>query len=283
MLDMSEPLVSIILPAYNHEAYVSKMLDSVLIQDYSNKELIVIDDGSTDRTGQLISEWVNQHESELKIVYKSRSNKGISATLNELLSMASGEYIAGASSDDYLLPGSIAMRLKYLLDNPSKKAVFGDYQVVDDSDVILHESGIGGLYKGRKERFFDEQTLANEILDNFSVAGPVLMFERSAFGDIGYYDESLQIEDWDMYIRLAAAGLLGFVDFPVAAYRWHEGCTCRNIPNDIELLKYQLNVLRSNKDKFDLPYRRSIAKKIEKLRSKIFRRSVMRAIGLRKS
>lgn len=279
---MSEPLVSIILPAYNHEAYVSKMLDSVLVQDYLNKEFVVIDDGSTDLTGQLIEEWVKEHEGEIKVLYKSRANKGVSATLNELLSLASGHYIAGASSDDYLLPDSISRRLNYLLENPDKKAVFGDYQVIDDNDVVLHESGIVGLYGGRKDLFLEVDTLVDEVLNNFSVAGPVLMFERSAFNDIGFFDEGLQMEDWDMYLRLSAAGLLGFIDYPVAAYRWHDGCTCRNIPKDIELLKYQLTVLENNESRFGVQQRRVISEKIRRLKRKIFRRSVMRKLGLRR-
>ena len=78
------PLVSVLIPAFNHERFVQRCLDSVLEDPYPAKELIIIDDGSTDSTGERIAEWVVQHSGELPIEYVRRNNRGIAATLNEL-------------------------------------------------------------------------------------------------------------------------------------------------------------------------------------------------------
>ena len=107
------PLVSVVIPAYNHESYVQKSLDSVAEQDYPNKEIIVINDGSMDETMLKIESWI-QCNKLTQITFKNQSNAGIATTLNRLLELASGEYIALSSSDDYLLPGSLSKRIERL-------------------------------------------------------------------------------------------------------------------------------------------------------------------------
>jgi glycosyltransferase involved in cell wall biosynthesis len=85
------PLVSILIPAFNHERFVQRCLDSVLEDPYPSKELIIIDDGSTDSTGERITTGSRQHSGDLPIEYVRRENKGIAATLNELAARANVE------------------------------------------------------------------------------------------------------------------------------------------------------------------------------------------------
>jgi len=267
---MQTPLVSIVLPAYNHEKYVAKALDSIAQQDYANKELLIINDGSSDKTHEVISSWIKNHQQVIPVDYVNRENRGISATLNELISRADGEYIAGMSSDDYLLERSLSLRVEHLLAHPDKKAVFGNYIVIDENGRLIHQNGIKELYKGNTNKFSAPEGLKFEMLRNFCIAGPVLMFDRNIFNIIGTYDESLQIEDWDVYLRMAGLEVLGFIDEPMAAYRWYDLNTCKNIPKSATTCKYERKILEKNLPFFSGASRKQLKQLIRRRKRKEF-------------
>lgn len=219
----STPLISVMIPAFNHGNFVEKCLDSVLEDDYPNKEVVIINDGSTDNTHDVISCWVNKYKQQLPIHYKNRiMNHGLTRTLNELINLCNGEYVVLLASDDYLLPGGISKRLDYLLNNEDKFGVFGDCNVVDEAGNIFCSSGLRDLHVADTTRYFSDETLKREIIYNWSVPGPVLMVRKSIYELIGSYDEDLYIEDWDFYLRMVADNLLGYIDCKVSAYRLHQ-------------------------------------------------------------
>jgi len=226
----SHPLISVLIPLYNHAGYVKRCLDSVLEDGYPRIEIIVIDDGSKDDSVALARHWFNEHEPQRieRFVLESRPNKGVTRTLNELVSKAQGEYLILLASDDHLLPGGIAARLEYLRLHPAKLAVFGDCIVVDGGGAKTHDSGISDLYGGHMKCLVNEELLAMELIFNWCVPGPGFMARRELYDQIGLYDESLTVEDWDMYLRIAARNALGFIPGPVAAYRYHGGNSVLN-------------------------------------------------------
>lgn len=216
-------LVSVLIPLYNHARYVTRCLESVLEDGYPRVEILIIDDGSKDDSAALARYWYEGTDA-LRIErfeLESCPNKGVIRTLNQLVAKARGEYVILLASDDFLLPGGIATRLEYLRMNPHKIAVFGDCIVVDDGGTKTHDSGIVDLYGGHIKCLLNDDLLALELICNWCVPGPGFMARRELYERIGLYDESLTIEDWDMYLRIAAAGLLGFIPGPVAAYRYH--------------------------------------------------------------
>lgn len=218
-----KPLVSVLIPLYNHEKYISRCLDSVLEDTYLPKEVIIVDDGSKDGSACLVQDWILRHAGHpgLTVKFTSRPNQGLCATLNELVTSARGEYLAIVASDDFLLPGGIATRVEHLRRHPGKLAVFGDCIVVDNDNVKTHDSGLRDLYRARKAQLLDERTISHELVMKWSVPGPVFMAHRDAYKTVGLYDTSLLVEDRDFYLRLLARNLLCFVDAPVAAYRLH--------------------------------------------------------------
>jgi hypothetical protein len=137
--------------------------------------------------------------------------------------MARGEYVALLASDDFLLPGGIQARLEYLQTHPDKLAVFSDCIVVDGDGNVTHTSGINDLYHGHTGYLLHDELLPLELILNWSVPGPAFMARRELYRQVGLYDESLTVEDWDMYLRIASRGMLGFIPEPVAAYRFHGG------------------------------------------------------------
>lgn len=216
------PLVSVRIPAYNHERFVERCLDSVLEQDYAHLEIIIIDDGSSDATAERISQWIERNRSTVPVTFRSRENRGITRTLNELVSLCKGELIVGLASDDYLLPGSISRRIGYLHLHPEKLAVFADSKVVDEKNQTLFDSSLRELRHARTLNFAADEGLRRETIQRWAVPGSTTMV-RSELHQILRFDESLQIEDRDFYLRMVARNWLGFLDAPVVAYRVHGG------------------------------------------------------------
>jgi glycosyltransferase involved in cell wall biosynthesis len=217
---ISMPLVSVIVPSYNHARFVIACLNSVLADPYPAKELVVIDDGSTDGSDELIRRWVEEHpDAAAAVRFAARPNRGQTATLNELVATATGEYVAYVASDDMLEQGGLGARVAYLESHPDKHAVFGDCRVVDAEGQPLMESGLADLHGVRKERL--KTALSAEIVGNWGVPGPVLMYRRQAMLDISGYEPSHIIEDWNVYLGFVRRGWLGFIDDVVGIYRFH--------------------------------------------------------------
>ena len=116
----NKPLVSFLIPYYNHKQYIGQTLDSILNDTYPNKEIIIINDGSTDTDISVINNWIERHSSTLPIKFISRENKGITKTFNELARTSKGKYIVFCASDDYLINDTISNRVSILEKNQEK-------------------------------------------------------------------------------------------------------------------------------------------------------------------
>ena len=216
------PLVSLLIPAYNHQAYVQQTLDAIIHDDYPRKEIVIIDDGSVDDTDAVIRDWIRKHEAHITVKYRSRPNKGLTKTLNELLSLAEGEYLVAIASDDYLLPGGIRKRVDYLRAHPEKYAVFADCIVVDAQSRTVSQSALFDYRHADRSRLSSDAGIRREFLTNFAMPGPVLMVRRDFYTQFGGYDDEMYIEDYDLYLRFAAHDAIGFLDEKVSAYRIHD-------------------------------------------------------------
>ena len=218
------PRVTVIVPVYNQAAYVGEALDSVAGTGYPALEILVINDASRDESSAVILDWIHKNPEYDVVFLNHEHNIGLTKSLNEAIRIARGEYVCLLAGDDALLPNGIADRVRYLLENPSKLAVFADCQVMGPDGTQLHESGIEDLYRNkgmRKKTLAIEPLLPSCIVFHWAVPGPVFMCRTDAYTVVGPYDESLLAEDWDMYLRLAATGRLGFLSRPVARYRIH--------------------------------------------------------------
>ena len=220
-----QPLVSVLVPLYNHERYVEQCLESIVGDGYPNLEIVMLDDGSKDSSLEMARAWgeANAHRLGGRFELLSRENRGVTRTLNELIEKAGGEFIVLLASDDYLLPGGIAARLDYLRSHPGRMAVIGDCIVIDEHNRKTSDSGITRYHRGRKSYLAHDRLIAYELVFRWCVPGPVFMARKELYDIVGGYNEEIAVEDRDFFLRLAARNLLGFVDFPVAAYRVHSG------------------------------------------------------------
>ncbi|MFZ3073210.1 MAG: glycosyltransferase family A protein [Thermodesulfobacteriota bacterium] len=220
--DMDEkelPVVSIVVPAYNHENYVVDCIKSILEQDYPNIELIVINDGSTDSTGEKIRDYIRKNGESFRFI--SKENEGLVKTLNLGLKSAKGKYFCELASDDMLLPGSIRKRVEHLEANPDIEAVFADgYSLDGVTPTTKHLLGGGN-------RAYDSRTHTIKDLVGFTRKGKVIVFptgmiKKSVLDELGGFDEDFRFyEDIDMEYRLALRGRVGFINEPVMYLRRH--------------------------------------------------------------
>jgi glycosyltransferase involved in cell wall biosynthesis len=251
------PLVSIIIPSYNHETYVEECLDSVLAQDYPNKEIMILNDGSKDSTSTVIKNWIEKNGDKISVTFTERENRGIPKTLNELIGFARGQYLVLIASDDRLTPQSITARYEYLKNNPSKLAVVGDCKIINEDGHILHHSAVEEVHKVSKEAYQNDKSLKKLIINFKLLSGPALMVKKSVYTEIGEYDETLRSEDYDSFLKMTAKNLLGFVNVAVGEYRIHS----KNHENTKSIINYAQDcekvLLKNMKnfgiaDKFDL-------------------------------
>jgi len=192
----SNPFVSVIMPAYNAADYIAEAIESVLIQNYRNFELIVIDDGSTDNTRNIVTSFEDD-----KIKYLYKNNGGPSSARNLGISKAKGQYIMPLDSDDMIMPEFISKHLAEFEKHPDADLVYCD-------DYLINENGKPIRVIERPE-YTDRKAL---IRDLFRCGFPVVPFRtcirKSVFNKIGLFDEELLVgEDYDMMRRFLKHGL----------------------------------------------------------------------------
>jgi glycosyltransferase involved in cell wall biosynthesis len=221
-----QPYVTVAIASYNHSQFINYCLDSVKKDNYLNKEILIIDDGSTDNSIEIIENWITQNPDIITRLIK-RENKGLNATLNELVRNCSTEYFCLLASDDALMQNGISKRIDLLEKSPNKLAVIADAVVINSKNEIIYQSAIEELYRGNKENYMTDGKLKYSIINEFSIPGPVLLVKRKLYDVIGPYP-NLFAEDIFFYLKVIGMELLIFLDEPVAYYRSHENNTGGN-------------------------------------------------------
>lgn len=210
------PCVSVVVPAYNAERYLTECLDSILAQEIPALEVIVVDDGSTDGTRQLVAAF------GARVTYVWQPNSGAcSAPRNHGARIATGEFLSFFDADDVMCPGKLAAQLEVLQRQPAAELVVSDYVNFDHSgdSAASHFATCPALlasarFAGDGNDAVLDPVASNRILvrDNFSIASSPL-FRRAAFLEVGGFDESLRAsEDFDLVYRIARRAPIAVLD-----------------------------------------------------------------------
>ena len=189
---MEEPLVSVLLSSYNHAPYVEASVRSVMAQKGVPFELIVIDDGSTDESPQILE----RLSKEFGFFYKHRENKGLVKTLNELISFSHGKYFCTFASDDIMAPGRLEAESRFLESHPQVPACAG--QIVN----MLPDGTLEGSPDSRFDRA-TEASFEDILLGRVELNGSTEMIVKSKFAEVGFYDESFRFEDFPAWLALS--------------------------------------------------------------------------------
>lgn len=239
--------VSILIPCYNHEKFIERTLDSIVADTYPYKEIVIINDGSTDNSDVKIREWVSKNEQKVKVTYTARENKGVCVTLNEMTLKSKGKYILPLASDDCLYGNTIAKRIQILEDDPQKTVLLNDALVIDAEDNVIMQSSATDYWKADKSKYLNDNDLIYECIRGPKVGGPIIMYDRSILDEIGMHPEDLRIEDWYFYQRAACVKRMVYVDFKVALYRVHgDNFSGAEMRHALKIVTYILKVLRIN-------------------------------------
>jgi glycosyltransferase involved in cell wall biosynthesis/ADP-heptose:LPS heptosyltransferase/predicted SAM-dependent methyltransferase/predicted O-methyltransferase YrrM len=192
----TKPLVSVIMPVYNGADYIGQAIESVLTQDYSSFEIIVIDDGSTDNTREIVQGY---HDGRVRCLHQQ--NKGVSHARNFGIRNAKGQFIMPLDADDMMAPAFISKHLAEFEKHPEADLVYSDVLLIDEAGHPITAM-----------KMPEYQDRRHMIRDLFRAGHPVVPFRlgirRSVFDKIGFYDETLLVgEDYDMIRRFVKAAL----------------------------------------------------------------------------
>lgn len=200
MIITRNSLVSVITPAYNAQRYIKRAIESVLNQTYKNLEVIVIDDGSTDRTAEIIKSY-----NDPRIIYLYQENQGQGPARNYGIRKSKGEYITLLDADDVYLPEKIEKQVQFMQTYPEYKAVYCN---------ALH------FYSDNPYKFFKKKydcpcgDIFPDLLRTSLINPNTIMFHREVLEKVGGFNEKRYYpEDWDMWLRIARACFrFGYID-----------------------------------------------------------------------
>lgn len=235
----TNPLVSVLIPVFNGEKYLSEALDNIGKQTYGNLEIIILNDGSTDGSGAIIDRFV---ESEKRAIAVHKKNTGLTDTLNHGLSLASGIWLSRNDQDDVASITKLERQMETVLGNPSLVLVGSDFSTLaeETGQIRRYHLPIGHnqlLSRLRRVRSFFPHSSALFRLD---VARQVE----------GYDIDALYNEDWDLWLRLSELGEIGSVAESLVTIRKHQTQMTRNsgdvIPQGEAFVSSVLHFLRTD-------------------------------------
>jgi hypothetical protein len=204
------PSVSIVVATYNRRDWLRLAMESVLAQDYPDLELLVMDDGSTDGTPELLMEYARRHPPE-RFRFSRHDNMGQARTLNRGYELARGEVLGYLSDDDLLAPGAVS-RLVSPLAAPDVIAVYPGYRIIDEDGAVIDTI--------RPPEYSPVE--AFRLID--TVIGPGCLARRDALLSTGGWDPALRfMGDFILWIKLGLQGPIGRVSEPLASWRRHGG------------------------------------------------------------
>jgi len=202
------PIVSICIPTYNRKKYLKETIDSILAQTYKDYEIVIVDDGSTDGTKDMIKQL------GIPVIYHWQDNSGDAATRNRLVKLSGGKYISFIDSDDLLLPDAIERMIRVMDTETEDIIVYGSYYRIDQN---------GKIY-GRCKRKLYSGNVTKYLFQTIFVHSCGSMFPKRILKDFPVFDTSLKVcSDYDMWLRLSAKYRFVALPEPTFKRRRHSG------------------------------------------------------------
>ncbi len=234
---MSQPRFSVVIPVYNGAAFVARAVESVLTQTWPAHEIIVVDDGSTDTTAQVVAELLARHPGRLRAIHQG--NAGVSAARNTGAQAATGDWLAFLDADDWFYPDRLEAHARFIQDDPALDFLTADYDYrrPDGSRISgsmeLHDAGRAMLTRaaGSARGIMTADELEPFVADHFGDTH-TLSVPRGTFLALGGYPTGYRVcEDVFFLVRLCARSKrIGVICHPVAAYLIHDASATRRNP-----------------------------------------------------
>ncbi|MDZ8054381.1 MAG: glycosyltransferase family 2 protein [Aulosira sp. ZfuVER01] len=222
-------LVSVIVPAYNAESFIERTLDSILAQTYINIEVLVVDDGSQDRTAEIVKSFV---EKDSRVILLTQKNAGVAAARNLAIEKSRGEYIAPIDADDIWATQKLEKQVQCMLEGDQSLGLVYAWSVdIDEDDVIIK------LFNSEHHKYFfsiEGTVYPDLVYTNFLGNASVPLIRRACLEKVGFYNCELKAknaqgcEDWDLYLRIAEHYKFRVVREFLIGYRQVKGSMSRN-------------------------------------------------------
>ncbi|MFT3789240.1 MAG: glycosyltransferase family 2 protein [Tepidisphaeraceae bacterium] len=239
-LDGHVPAVSMIVSVYNNAPFVKHAVESILMQTFADWELIVIDDGSTDGTGEILQRFA---DSDCRIRLTRRANKGRTVSLNEAIDLARGEFLARFDFDDLSLPERFEKQVAFLRANPDVVAIGSQIERIDPYGVLLDTP----------KHHLDHDGITHDLLagSGWAIVHPVVMMRRDAVEKVGRYNPHFNdVEDLELFLRLGEVGRLANLPDVLLKYRQH--------PASVNATRFELQRKLANEARTQASARRRI-------------------------
>lgn len=217
MTHNNDPAISIIIPTYNRANLIGKSINSVLNQTFKDFEIIIVDDGSTDNTENIVK---NFDDRRIRYI-KNKRNKGACAARNAGIKIAKGKYIAFQDSDDEWLPEKLEKQIKFFRTAKSKIGIVytAYWQIKNGNKIYMPPKRVkqrnGNIYK--------------ELLKSSFIGNQTILLKKECFKKSGVFDENLpRLQDWDLVLRLAKYYDFKFIDDPLVLYHYNSDSISTN-------------------------------------------------------
>ncbi|WP_170982783.1 glycosyltransferase family 2 protein [Dyadobacter frigoris] len=230
------PETTVLIPSYNGAKYIQSALQSVLSQKYTDYEILIIDDGSTDNTEELVKTLDNKRIR----YYKNESNMGIVASLNRGLDLAKGKYIARMDADDLMLGDRLQSQVDFLEKNKNYGMVGCWYHTIDENGWIIHT----------RKTLTDHDTLRMSLIFRNQFAHSSVTMRTEIARKLRYDPEFQYCEDHDLWIRFSEVCKVTNLSILGLSYRWYSDNSCNRHQRDLKIRV--LSLLSRELEKLDI-------------------------------
>jgi len=207
------PYVSVLMTSYNHERFISEAIESVLGQTIQDFELIIIDNGSTDRSQQIIKNY-SKKDDRIRAIFHDE-NMGIPKTYNELYENAKGKFVSGICSDDVWVKNKLEKQLE-VMKQDENLIIWTEGEIIDSES-----QSTGKTFTQRYESFKKSGHLFDELLGGNFIFASSVMFKRENLKDIRYDENIKYLNDHKFFLDLAYRYKYHFIPEPLSKYRLH--------------------------------------------------------------
>lgn len=228
------PKVSILTPAYNSAKYLPETIESVLAQTFQDFEMIIVDDGSTDNTKEVVEAYVKNYPGKIRYIYQQ--NAGPAAARNTAIKNSTGEYLALLDSDDLWFPNRLEEGVKILDTHPEVGLVHSR------TKRVIGDIEMGGSV--RQTKYLSGMIYTNLILRKAHISCLTALFRRKCIEDVGIFDEAREcigVEDRELWLRISKKYPVYFIDKDLGIYRIIASGISRNQKRMLEGRQYNLN------------------------------------------
>ncbi len=214
-LSHSSPLVSVVMPAYNSDMYISAAIESIINQTYHNWELIVVNDCSADQTSNIAERFARQN-SKIRIAY-NKKNLGVACTMNHGIDLAQGKYVARLDADDWSYPDRLEKQVDFLEKHKDIVLLGGSMNICD-----------GSLNKVDERRYATaDEEIRKRILYFNQFCSSAIMVRRSTAIAVGGYENYRCASDYDFVLKVGLKGTIANLNDTLVKYRIHKSSITR--------------------------------------------------------